>query len=39
MTNSLTVVVKVFSNILVFLLQNSDFFSKNISVFAIFQVS
>ena len=43
MTNLLTVVAKVFSNTLIFLLQNiqcksySHFFSKNINVFAIFQ--
>ena len=41
MTNELTVVAKVFSNTLIFLLQkcksNSHFFSKNINVFVIFQ--
>ena len=47
MTNSFTVVAKVFSNILILLLQKCDsfcnakathiFFSKNINVFAIFQ--
>ena len=41
MTNLLTVVAKVFLNILIFLLQKCEqlltFFSKNINVFAIFQ--
>ena len=40
-TNSLAVVAKVFSKTFIFLLQKcksySDFFSKNINVFAIFQ--
>ena len=38
MTNSLTVVAKVFSNTLIFLLQNvAHFSSRNINVCAIFQ--
>ena len=38
MTNSLTVVAKIFSNALIFSLQNvTHFFSKNINVFVIFQ--